>query len=84
MAGYAYDETPIKSKYISYELPDSNAHIFSCGFKYQQSKNLAWGVGLLYDYKKKRDILNSNENGIKGKFSKGGAWLITTGFEYKF
>jgi len=84
MAGYTYDESPIKSNYISYELPDSNAHIFSCGFKYQQSKNLAWGAGLLYDYKSKRDIINTNNNGIKGKFSKGGALLITTGFEYKF
>jgi len=83
MAGYAYDETPVPSKYLNYELPDSNAHIFSAGFKYKQNKNLTWGVGLLYDYKKKRAITN-NKNGIKGKFSKGGALLITTSFKYKF
>ena len=83
MAGYSYDQSPIPEKYISYELPDSNAHVFSAGFKYQQNKNLSWGASVLYDYKTKRRI-NQNVNGIKGKFTKGGALLITTGFEYKF
>ena len=83
MAGYSYDESPIKSKYISYELPDSNAHIFSAGFKYQQTKNLAWGIAMLYDSKKSRTV-NTNIHDIKGEFSKGGAILITSGFTYKF
>jgi len=83
MAGYSYDQSPIPEQYMSYELPDANANIFSAGFKYQQTKNLSWGVGILYDSKKKRTITN-NENGIKGKFSKGGALLITSGFTYKF
>jgi long-chain fatty acid transport protein len=83
MAGYSYDESPIKEKYISYELPDSNAHIFSAGFKYQQTKNLAWGMAILYDSKKSRTV-NTNIHDIKGKFSKGGALLITSGFTYKF
>lgn len=84
LAGYAYDESPIKSKYISYELPDSDAHIFSIGFNYKQNSNLTWGAGLLYDYKKKRVINTPNNNGLKGKFSKGGAMLITAGFKYSF
>jgi len=83
MAGYSYDESPIPEKYMSYELPDSDAHVFSAGFKYQQNKNLSWGASVLYDYKTKRNI-NKNANGIKGKFTKGGALLISTGFEYKF
>ena len=40
-------------------------------------------LSMLYDYKTKRNI-NKNANGIKSKFTKGGALLITTGFEYKF
>lgn len=84
MAGYAYDESPIKSKYISYELPDSNAHVFSIGFNYKQNKNLTWGAGLLYDYKKKRAIISPNYNGIKGKFSNGSALLISAAFKYSF
>ena len=83
MAGYSYDQSPIPQKYLSYELPDSNAHIFSAGFKYQQNKNLSWGIAVLYDYKTKRSVDN-NANGLKGKFTKGGAILITSGFDYKF
>ena len=83
MAGYSYDESPVPEEYISYELPDSDAHIFSAGFKYKQNKNLSWGASVLYDYKTKRTV-NSVTKGTKGKFSKGGALLITTGFEYNF
>ena len=83
MAGYSYDQSPVPEAHISYELPDSNAHVFSAGFKYQQNQNLSWGAAILYDYKTKRKV-NNNEHGLKGEFSKGGAILITTGFEYKF
>ena len=83
MGGYSYDQTPAPDAHISYELPDSNAHVFSAGFKYQQNKNLSWGTAILYDYKTKRKVDN-NVHGVKGKFSKGGAILLTTGFEYKF
>ena len=83
MAGYSYDQSPIPTKYLSYELPDSNAHIFSGGFKYRYSKNLTLGAAVLYDYKKSRKV-SANINGISGKFTKGGALLFTSGFEYKF
>jgi long-chain fatty acid transport protein len=81
MAGYSYDETPIKEKHVSYELPDSQAHIFSAGFKYKHNSNLTWGVAALYDYKTKREVKN---NLIDGTFNDGGALLITAGVEYKF
>jgi len=83
MAGYSYDETPIDNEYVSYELPDSNGHIFSAGLQYHYSDSLSFGVAALYDYKTKRKV-NSRYNGINGEFSKGGALLITTGFEYRF
>ena len=85
MAGYAYDETPVPSRTLGYELPDSDANIFSLGFRYKQSEHLEWGVAVLYDHKKKRTIsFPENENGIDGTFSKGGALLTTVGFQYKF
>ncbi len=83
LAGYSYDQTPIKDEYLSYELPDSNANIFSAGFIYKYSKNLSFGVSLLYDKKRKRKI-NSSYTHINGEFSKGGALLITSGVLYKF
>jgi len=81
MAGYTYDETPVTKEHLGYELPDSNAHIFSTGFKYKQNSNLSWGIGVLYDYKTKRKVKNDT---INGEFKDGGALLITAGLEYKF
>ncbi len=84
MGGYSYDETPIPTT-IGYELPDSDAHIFSAGFRYNQSENLSWGMALLYDYKKSRTVPSGkNLNGISGTFDEGGAVLATVGLSYKF
>ena len=82
MAGYTYDQSPIKSAYVGYEMPDSNANVFSAGFYYQQSSNFGWGVGVLYDSKKKRTV--RTVGGINGTFNKGGALLVTAGLSYKF
>ena len=86
MAGYSYDETPVPEKHISYELPDSDAHIFSAGFKYQQTENLSWGAAILYDKKTSRKVNSAvaGGTGVVGEFSDGGAVLITAGLSYKF
>jgi len=85
MGGYAYDETPVPTKTLSYELPDSNANIFSAGFRYKQTKTLSWGAAILYDKKDSRSFsLGKNENGIVGTFSDGGAVLMTLGASYRF
>jgi len=85
MGGYSYDETPVPTKTLSYELPDSDAHVFSGGFKYKQNEQLSWGAAVLYDLKESRTLeLGENENGIVGEFTDGGALLITLGISYKF
>jgi len=88
MCGFAIDETPIPDKTIGFELPDSDAKIYSIGFKYQQTNNLSWGMAMLYDDKDSRKIpagVADNrvlKNG--GEFSDGGALLTTVGISYKF
>lgn len=85
MFGYSYDETPVPANTLSYELPDSDAHIFSAGFKLKQSDQLSWGAALLYDKKDERTLnVGENENGIIGTFSEGGAILATVGVSYEF
>jgi len=85
MAGYAYDETPIPEKTVGFELPDSDAHIFSLGAIMQVDKRLEVGYSLLYDYKTDRTVQTPpNENGIDGTFSKGGAILTNISIGYRF
>lgn len=85
MAGYAKDETPIDKKYISYELPDSDADIYSIGLRIQATENLSYGLAYLHDQKESFSLTaGENENGIIGKFSEGGADLLTLGVGYTF
>ena len=88
MAGFAYDENPASSKYMGFELPDSDAKIYSGGLRYKYSCNLEFGASILYDIKDKRKVSQgrsaSNPLAIEGEFSDGSALLITTGFNYNY
>jgi len=88
MMGFAIDETPVPVKTLGFELPDSDAKIFSMGFRYQQNKNLSWGAALLIDSK---DSINmprgANHNPVLangGSFNGGGSILTTLGVAYEF
>ncbi|AKH20202.1 OmpP1/FadL family transporter [Sedimenticola thiotaurini] len=90
MAGFAYDETPVPKKYVNYELPDSDAKIFSFGAKYKYSDKMTIGASLLYDQKDKLSIpagVNTEaQNTLLGgaTFENAKAYLFTVGMEYKF
>jgi long-chain fatty acid transport protein len=85
MAGYAKDESPVQKKYLSYELPDTDANIYSIGMRVDATDTLSWGLAYLHD--EKDDItLKAGENvsGITGTFSNGGADLVAISMQYKF
>lgn len=90
MAGFAYDETPVPEQYVGYELPDSDAKIFSFGAKYNYSDKMTIGAALLYDQKDKLSIpagVNAEAGGTLGNgatFENAKAYLFTVGMEYKF
>ncbi len=78
MMGFAIDETPVPENTIWFELPDSDAKIFSMGFRYQQTEDVSWGAAFLYDSKESRSI-----DGF-GTFHEGGAFLTTVGVAYEY
>ncbi|MCB1760502.1 MAG: outer membrane protein transport protein [Gammaproteobacteria bacterium] len=90
MGGFAYDESPVDAEFAGYELPDSDAKIYSLGARYQYSDKLNVGFGLLYDTKKTLKIDPGENTGSSGTLSGGAefenatAWLLTMGFNYKF
>lgn len=86
MAGYAKDETPVPKENVSYELPDSDADIYSIGIRVKANENLSYGLAYLHDEKESLSIATTDENtnGIIGKFSGGGADLLTVGVGYTF
>ncbi len=88
MMGFAIDETPVPREKVSFELPDSDAKIFSMGFRYQQTEELSWGAAFLYDSKESFSMtpgVSHNPVLVKGgSFSGGGAYLTTIGMAYEF
>jgi len=82
---YSKDETPIPKKYVSYELPDSDANILSAGVRIKYNDSVSWGIAYLHDQKDSFTLkAGENANGIIGKFSGGGADLLTAGMSYNF
>ena len=88
MMGFAIDETPVPEEKVSFELPDSDAKIFSMGFRYQQTEELSWGAAFLYDSKESISMtpgVSDNPVLVKGgTFTEGGAYLTTIGMAYEF
>ena len=85
MAGFAYDETPVPTSTLGFELPDSNAYLFSLGARFQVTPQTSLGIGLLYDMKTDRSANNLLEGGrVDGKFTNSSAVLATVGLTYTF
>ena len=88
MMGFAIDETPVPEEKVSFELPDSDAKIFSMGFRYQQTEDISWGAAFLYDSKESISMTPGvSENLVLangGTFHEGGAFLTTIGMAYEF
>jgi len=88
MMGLAIDETPVPLETLGFELPDSDAKIFSMGFRYQQTENLSWGAALLIDSKDSITMPKGiNDNPVLvngGSFNGGGAVLSTISIAYEF
>ncbi len=85
MAGYSRDESPIDKKYISYELPDTDANVYTVGMRLKANKQLSYGIAYLHDEKDSVTLKpGENESGIIGTFSNGGADLFTASVAYTF
>ena len=81
MAGFGYDKNPIPDSTLQFDLPDSDAYLYSVGARYQVSKEMEIGAGYLYDDKESRSVTNARLNGT---FTDSSAHLLTVGLTYTF
>nr|WP_321466215.1 outer membrane protein transport protein [uncultured Desulfobulbus sp.] len=81
MAGFAIDENPVPSDTLGFELPDSDALLYSLGVRYTINEDMEMGVAYLYDDKESRTVTNST---VQGTFKDASAHLVTLGFTWKF
>jgi long-chain fatty acid transport protein len=81
MAGFAYDRTPVPDSTLLFDLPDSDAYLYSVGVRYQVSQQVEIGAGYLYDDKDSRSVINTRANGT---FTDSSAHLLSVGLTYTF
>jgi long-chain fatty acid transport protein len=85
MAGFTYDETPVPDATLGFELPDSNAYLYSVGFRYRLTDVMEIGAAYLFDYKESRTVVNgSPSTGVNGEFTDSSAHLVSMGLSYDF
>ena len=81
MAGFAIDKNPIPDSTLGFELPDSDARLYSLGTRYQCNDRLTLGAAYLYSDKENRSVSNSNASGT---FTDAAAHLVSLGLRYDF
>lgn len=87
MAGFAIDKTPVPDSTLGFELPDSDAKLYSVGFEYKLTQKLKMGLAYLYDVKEERTVTNrsgTNQTAPYGTFTDSAAHLVTASLKYKF
>jgi len=84
MAGFGYDKNPEPDRTVGFELPDSDAWLYSLGFQYKVNEDMDIGVAALYDYKESRTVKVSPRDRVYGEFTDAAAFLLTVGLNYRF
>jgi long-chain fatty acid transport protein len=83
MAGFAIDKNPVPDQTLGFELPDSDAKIYSIGARYQITDTLQVGAAYLYDDKESRTVASSAPK-PNGTFDNSAAHLLNIGLQYRF
>jgi long-chain fatty acid transport protein len=85
--GFAIDETPVPQSTLGFEMPDSDAFMYSAGLQYKQTEDLTLATSYMYHHTTSRSVTNQSSGGlpgIDGTFTDGGAHAVTVGLIYNF
>lgn len=82
MVGFAIDKNPAPDARLGFELPDSDAKLYSVGFEYKLDKQMSFGMAYLFDDKESRTVVNNGT--VNGTFTDAAAHLVTASLKYKF
>ncbi len=84
MFGFAIDENPVPDSTLAFELPDSDAKMYSCGFEKKLDEKSSFGMAYLYDDKEARTVAQTADPDINGTFTGAGAHLVTMAYKLRF
>lgn len=81
MLGFAIDKNPVPDSTLGFDLPDSDARIYSLGMRYRLQESLEVGAAYLLSDKKRRTVSNGT---VDGTFDNAAAHLFNVGLQYRF
>jgi long-chain fatty acid transport protein len=81
MGGFFIDETPIHTRTLGFELPESDSVSVSFGTWYEINEKVSIGIAALYSMRDDRIVSNST---INGEFKDSNVLMISSALEYKF
>ncbi len=84
MIGFGYDENPAPDNTVGFELPDSDAWLYSLGAQYKLNEKMDIGIAMLYDYKESRKVEVNATDRVYGEFTDASALLVSVGLNYRF
>jgi len=84
MGGFGYDNNPAPAENVGFELPDSDAWLYSVGAQFKINESMDVGIAALYDYKETRKVEVDPRGVVYGEFTNASALLITAGINYRF
>lgn len=85
--GFAIDETPVKESSLGFELPDSDAYMYTAGIQYEYSDTMSLGISYMYHHTTSRAVSGDSVAGlpgINGTFKEGGAHALNFGTVWRF
>lgn len=85
--GFAIDETPVGEDTLGFELPDSDAYMYTTGLQYDLFDGVRLGISYMYHHTTKRSVTGTpvaGLPGIDGSFKDGGAHAVNIGAIWKF
>ena len=86
MVGFGYDKNPVPDESINFELPDSDAWLYSIGAQFKLTEQMDVGIAMLYDYKESRKVSVVRADSVypMGEFTDASALLVSVGLNYRF
>ncbi len=84
MVGFGHDQNPAPTNKVGFELPDSDAWLYSLGAQYKINDKLDVGIAMLYDHKETRKVEVNPTDRVYGEFTDASALLISVGLNYRF
>ena len=84
IVGFGHDQNPEPTSKVSFELPDSDAWLYSLGAQYKINEKMDVGVAMLYDVKESRTVKGAPTDRVYGEFTDASAILVSVGLNYRF